>query len=101
MKYFKSSLIVIFSCITILGCSTSIDDPYLSALNANGIDVKIISETEFSVTQLFRIEEVLSVGGDTEDPVLFQPTQCFVDENDVLYFNDEDVIKKFSPDVEG
>lgn len=98
MKRFAVVIPVAMSLFLLIQCSEKVDDPFIVSMIERGVDAKLVSGIPETDEQLYRIEEVLSIGGEEPVPALFMPNEVLVDNSEYLYFTDEDRIKKFSPD---
>jgi hypothetical protein len=97
MKRFAVVIAVAISLFLLILCSEKQDDPFIVSMIERGVDAKLVSGIPEIDEQHYGIEEVLSIGGEEPVPALFMPNEVLVDNNEYLYFRDEDRIKKFSP----
>lgn len=92
-RYFLTGLIIVLL-ITVFYCSKE-EHPFVTFYKGKGIKAVVISGRPSQENPVYKYEEVLSLGGEEPEPVLFQPGSCLIDDEENLYFTDEGRIKKF------
>ncbi|MFC1726016.1 hypothetical protein ACFL4T_10350 [candidate division KSB1 bacterium] len=92
-KYFMLTLFFLFL-ICLFNCAKE-EHPFVTLYKEKGIDAVVISGKPSGDKSLYYFEEVLSIGGEEPEPVVFQPGECLIDDDGNLYFSDEGRIKKF------
>lgn len=95
MKIRNITIILTIQLLIFLYCSPKKRSPFIEKMIKKGVQVIQINETPESEEPLYNYKIILSLGGENPTPILFQPKECLVDENENLYFSDEGRIKKF------